>query len=34
MNGTKELIRDKWVSIEDTARRNKKSALIALVRSY
>ena len=29
MKVMKELVRNKWVAIEDTARRNKKSALIA-----
>jgi cobalt-zinc-cadmium efflux system membrane fusion protein len=29
MNGMKELIRNKWVAMEDTARRNKKTALMA-----
>ena len=30
MKVTKELIRDIWIKIEDTVRRNKKAALIAV----
>jgi cobalt-zinc-cadmium efflux system membrane fusion protein len=30
MSGTKELIREIWSTLQDTARRNKKAALIAL----
>lgn len=31
MNNTKELIRDRWVKIKDTARSNKKAATIAII---
>jgi cobalt-zinc-cadmium efflux system membrane fusion protein len=30
MNGTKEVIRDIWIKMEDTVRRNKESAIIAV----
>ena len=30
MNGKKEVIRDVWIKTEDTVRRNKKAAIIAV----